>query len=141
MNILRNTIGVLLGLAVSAIIITIGVRINPDWIQYSQIAPFERWRFVLKSVRHKDYFFVALLISSGIAAAMGGVVTALVVKYAKVAYAILIGFILLIAAIADLIIFPYHPTFYKVAIFFVYFPASWIGGKIVQILTRKKQTD
>ncbi len=65
----------------------------------------------------KIIFFVALLVSSGIGAMIGGVVTALVVKYAKVAYAILIGFILLFIAMLDVIIFPFHPTFYKISIF------------------------
>ena len=62
-------------------------------MNYEEIAPFQQWRKVLQSVEHRPFFFVALLISSGIAATVGGVVTAIIVKYAKVAYAILIGFI------------------------------------------------
>ncbi len=68
---------------------------------------------------------------------IGGVVTALGVKYAKVAYAILIGFILLFIAMLDVIIFPFHPTFYKISIFLIFFPFSWIGGKVVEVLTNK----
>ena len=130
MNFLRNTFAVIIGLAVAALIITLGIRLNSSWITYEDFTPFKRWETLLKSVEHKPYFFVALLISSGIAATVGGVVTAIVVKYAKVAYAILIGFILLFIAMLDIIIFPYHPTFYKILIFLSFFPFAWIGGKI-----------
>lgn len=116
MNFLRNTFAVIIGLAVAALIITLGIRLNSSWITYEDFTPFKRWETLLKSVEHKPYFFVALLISSGIAATVGGVVTAIVVKYAKVAYAILIGFILLFIAMLDIIIFPYHPTFYKIQV-------------------------
>ena len=139
MNFLRNTLAVVIGLAVAALIISVGIRLNPSWVNYEEISPFQQWERVLKSVRHKPYFFVALLISSGVAATVGGVVTAVIVKYAKVAYAILIGFILLFAAMLDIIIFPYHPTFYKISIFLIFFPFSWIGGKITEIIYERKK--
>jgi len=138
-NFLRNTVGVLVGLFVAGFIITLGVRLNPQWISYEEFAPFEHWRSLLKSVQDNDYFFVALLFSSGIGATIGGVITAIIVKYAKVAYAILIGFILLFVAMLDIIIFPYHPTFYKIIIFLVFFPASWLGGKIIEIISMKAE--
>ncbi len=139
MNFLRNTFAVILGLAVAALIITLGIRLNSSWITYEDFTPFKRWETLLKSVEHKPYFFVALLISSGIAATVGGVVTAIVVKYAKVAYAILIGFILLFIAMLDIIIFPYHPTFYKILIFLTFFPFAWIGGKITEVIYERKK--
>ncbi|MCQ4036254.1 hypothetical protein [Kaistella montana] len=139
MNFLRNTFAVIIGLAVAALIITLGIRLNSSWITYEDFTPFKRWETLLKSVEHKPYFFVALLISSGIAATVGGVVTAIVVKYAKVAYAILIGFILLFIAMLDIIIFPYHPTFYKILIFLTFFPFSWIGGKIIEVIYERKK--
>jgi len=139
MNFIRNTIGVLVGLAVAFLIITLGIRLNPSWIVYDEFAPFQHWENLLKSVEHKPYFFVALLISSGIASTIGGVVTAMIVKYAKVAYAILIGFILLFIAMLDIIIFPYHPTFYKIIIFLIFFPFAWIGGKIVEVIYERKK--
>ena len=139
MNFLRNTFAVIIGLAVAALIITLGIRLNSSWITYEDFTPFKRWETLLKSVEHKPYFFVALLISSGIAATVGGVITAIVVKYAKVAYAILIGFILLFIAMLDIIIFPYHPTFYKILIFLTFFPFSWIGGKIIEVIYERKK--
>lgn len=139
MNFLRNTFAVIIGLAVAALIITLGIRLNSSWITYEDFTPFKRWETLLKSVEHKPYFFVALLISSGIAATIGGVVTAIVVKYAKVAYAILIGFILLFIAMLDIIIFPYHPTFYKILIFLTFFPFAWIGGKITEVIYERKK--
>ena len=139
MNFLRNTFAVIIGLAVAALIITLGIRLNSSWITYEDFTPFKRWETLLKSVEHKPYFFVALLISSGIAATVGGVVTAIVVKYAKVAYAILIGFILLFIAMLDIIVFPYHPTFYKILIFLTYFPFAWMGGKITEFIYERKK--
>ena len=139
MNFLRNTFAVITGLFVAALLISIGVRINSSWITYEGFTPFQRWETLLKSMEHKPYFFVALLISSGIAATVGGVVTAIIVKYAKVAYAILIGFILLFIAMLDIIIFPYHPTFYKILIFLTFFPFAWIGGKITEVIYERKK--
>lgn len=139
MSFLRNTIAVLVGLGVAAVLISLGVRLNSAWITYDEFAPFEHWRELLQAMEHKPYFFVALLISSGIAATVGGVVTAIIVKYAKVAYAILIGFILLFIAMLDIIIFPYHPTFYKILIFLTFFPFAWIGGKITEVIYERKK--
>lgn len=139
MNFLRNTFAVLVGLAIAALIITAGVRLNPSWINYDELTPFQQWRRVLQSVRYEPYFFVALLVSSGIAATVGGVFTAMIVKYAKVAYAILIGFILLFIAMLDIIIFPYHPTFYKILIFLTFFPFAWIGGKVTEVIYERKK--
>ena len=139
MNFLRNTFAVITGLFVAALLISLGVRINSSWITYEGFTPFQRWETLLKTVEHKPYFFVALLISSGIAATVGGVVTAVIVKYAKVAYAILIGFILLFIAMLDIIIFPYHPTFYKILIFLTFFPFAWIGGKIIEVIYERKK--
>ena len=139
MNFLRNTFAVIIGLAVAALIITLGIKLNSSWITYEDFTPFKRWETLLKSVEHKPYFFVALLISSGIAATVGGVVTAIVVKYAKVAYAILIGFILLFIAMLDIIVFPYHPTFHKILIFLTFFPFAWMGGKITEVIYERKK--
>lgn len=139
MNFLRNTFAVLVGLAVAGILISLGVRLNSAWITYEEYAPFKHWKSLLQSMEHKPYFFVALLISSGIGATIGGVVTAVLVKYAKVAYAILIGFILLFIAMLDIIIYPYHPTFYKILIFLTFFPCAWMGGKITEIIYKRKK--
>ena len=98
MYFLRNTIGVLAGLTVAALIITLGVKIDSDWITYKEFAPFEHWERLLQSVQKKDSFFIALLFFGGLGVTFGGVVTAMIVKYAKVAYAILIGFIMLFIA-------------------------------------------
>lgn len=139
MNFLRNTFAVIMGLAVAAFLISLGIRLNSSWVTYNEFPPFREWESLLKSVEHKPYFFVVLLISSGIAATVGGVVTAVIVKYAKVAYAILIGFILLFIGMLDIIIYPYHPTFYKILIFLTFFPFAWMGGKITEVLYERKK--
>jgi len=139
MSFLRNTIGVLAGLAVAALIITFGIKIDSDWITYREFAPFEHWERLLQSVQKKDSFFVALLFFGGLGVTFGGVVTAMIVKYAKVAYAILIGFIMLFIAMLDVILYPYHPVFYKISIFLIFFPFSWIGGKITEVIYERRK--
>lgn len=139
MDFLRNTLGVLVGLAVSGLIITFGIRLNSEWITYEHFSPFQKWGRFLKSMEGREDFFAVLLVLSGISATVGGIATAIIVKYAKVAYAILIGFILLFLAMLDVIIFPYHPTFYKLCIFLTFFPFSWVGGKITEVIYERKK--
>ncbi len=139
MNFLRNTLGVLLGLAAAGVIISLCLKTNPSWIVYKEFAPFEHWESILQNASGKSGFFWTLLASSGLGVTIGGVITAVVVKYAKVAYAILIGFIMLFIAMLDIIIFPYHPTFYKILIFITYFPFAWIGGKIVEVIYERNK--
>ena len=104
MNFLRNTFAVLVGLGIAAFIITLGIRTNPKWIIFENFAPFEHWGKFLKSMQHDEGFFWFLLFISGVGTTVGGVATAIVVKYAKVAYAILIGFILLFAALLQALV-------------------------------------
>lgn len=128
-----------MGLAVAGLIISVGIRINPDWVTYEKFSPFQNWEKFLFSMRKNNAFWVFLLFLSGIGASVGGVVTAMIVKYAKVAYAILIGFILLFCAMLDIIIFPYHPTFYKICIFLTFFPFAWLGGKITEVIYERNR--
>lgn len=139
MNFLRNTLGVIVGLAVAGLIISVGIRINPDWMTYEKFSPFQNWEKFLFSMRNNTAFWVFFLFLSGIGASVGGVATAMIVKYAKVAYAILIGFILLFCAMLDIIIFPYHPTFYKISIFLTFFPFAWLGGKITEVIYERNR--
>ncbi|MBW8361611.1 MAG: hypothetical protein K0M56_05415 [Kaistella sp.] len=139
MNFLRNTFAVLVGLGITALIITLGIRLNPQWIPSDDFTPFENWDQFLQKVQHDNAFFLVLLLLSGIGSMVGGVATAIIVKYAKVAYAILIGFIMLFLAMLDIIIYSYHPTFYKICIFLTFFPFAWIGGKIVEVIYERKK--
>lgn len=139
MNFLRNTFAVLVGLVIAGLIITLGIRAFPKWVTFDAFAPFEHWQRFLESMKNNDAFFGFLLFISGLGTTVGGVVTAMIVKYAKVAYAILIGFIMLFIAMLDVIILPYHPTFYKISIFLVFFPFAWMGGKIVEIIYERNK--
>jgi len=147
MNFLRNTFSILIGLFVSMIIITLGITLNSEWINqewvvsrnYNPIIPFEKWQGVVKHA--STWFFVALLISGGIASIIGGFVTALLVKEAKIAYSMFLGFILYLIGIVDNVTTPGHPTWYNIAIFFVLFPFAWLGGKIVDKYLNKKKVN
>nr|WP_314493600.1 hypothetical protein [uncultured Chryseobacterium sp.] len=139
MSFIRNTFAVLVGLVIAGLIITLGIRAFPKWVTFEAFAPFEHWQRFLESMRHDDAFFGFLLFISGLGSTVGGVATAIIVKYAKVAYAILIGFIMLFIAMLDIIIYPYHPTFYKISIFLIFFPFAWMGGKIVEVIYERKK--
>lgn len=133
---IRNTIAFLAGLLIALTIITFSVMINDYWITYNYKGiPLEHWRSVVGTA--KGEFFLALIIASGVASIFGGVVCALIVKKAKSAYAMLIGFVLLLLAITDIILIKGHPTWYKVSIFFVFFPCSWLGAELVDWIERK----
>ncbi len=139
MNFLRNTFGIILGLAAAGLIISLGIRLNPEWVTYDHFSPFQNWEHFLESRKGDTRFFAFLLVLTGISSTVGGVVTAIIVKYAKVAYAILIGFILLFITMLDIIIYPYHPTFFKICIFLTFFPFAWFGGKITEVIYDRKR--
>ena len=106
MNFLRNTLGIIVGLGVAALVISLGIRLNPEWVTYDHFTPFQNWERFLESRQNDNRFFAFLLVITGVASSIGGVATAIIVKYAKVAYAILIGFILLFITMLDIIVFP-----------------------------------
>ena len=139
MEFLRNTFAVVVGLFVSDMVISLGIRLNADWVTFTNFTPFQNWETFLEKRQNDTEFYWILLLLSGISATIGGVISAMIVRYAKVAYALLIGFILLFLAMLDIIIFPYHPTFYKIGIFLTFFPFSWVGGKIVSVIYDKNK--
>lgn len=139
----RNTLSVLAGLALALTIITLAVTANKAWFdELDNIVlrqkgdVFYYWQSVVKQA--PTNFFIALLISSGVASTLGGVLTAFLVKRARQAYALLVGFILFFMAIIDIIIITDHPTWYEISMFFIFYPFSWLGGKIVDILSKRK---
>ncbi len=142
-TILRNTISVLLGLAVVYLIINLGITLNAERLGWTDEEVFPEWRHILKYFSRgdgKNYrldFFGLMLLISGIAALCGGVVTAILVRRAKQAYAMLIGFILLLVALGDITFTPFHPTWYEILICPVLFTFSWIGGLIIDIIYKK----
>lgn len=140
--IFRNTMAVLAGLAIALTLILIGITLNKNWfdelsgIELTQKGDvFYYWQSVLKQA--PTNFFIALHVSSGVGALVGGVVTAFLVKRAHEAYAMIIGMILFSLAVLNILIFKGHPTWYIIAQFFIYFPFSWLGGKIVAELIKK----
>ena len=130
----RNTLGVIAGLLVATTVITIAINLDTRWMEYDGDFPYKHRKTVLKTA--KDEISIALFVSAGFASILGGITTALIVKEAKQAYAMLIGFILFGIAILDIMFTP-HPLYYKIAIFFIFFPFSWLGGKIVDVMYKK----
>ncbi|MGB6083708.1 hypothetical protein [Moheibacter sp.] len=139
---LRNFFAVILGLAVAMVIITFGITLNDNWIEYDYSRfPYEHWNRVIKYAARtpevRDEFFLALLFSNGVGAIFGGLVTAILVTKAKKAYAVFVGFILFLIALGDVIFTAYHPTWYELSIMPVLFFFSWLGGLVTDLVSKK----
>src|SRR5690606_12444137 len=141
-TVLRNFFAVILGLAVAMAIITFGITLNENWIEYDYSRfPYEHWNRVIKYAARtpeiRDEFFLALLFSNGVGAIFGGLVTAIIVPKAKKAYAVFVGFILFLIALGDVIFTAYHPTWYEISILPVLFFFSWLGGLVTDLVSKK----
>lgn len=139
---LRNFIAVLIGLGIALVVITFGITLNENWIEYDYSKfPYEHWNRVIKHAARtpeiRNEFFLALLFSCGLGAICGGVVTAMLVPKAKKAYAVFVGFILFVIALLDVIFTPNHPTWYELSIMPVLFFFSWLGGVIIDFVSKK----
>ena len=139
---LRNFLAVIIGLAVALVIITLGITLNDNWIEYDYSKfPYEHWnrviRYAARTPEVRDEFFLALLFSCGIGAIFGGLITAMIVTKAKKAYAVFVGFILFFIALLDVIFTPNHPTWYELSIMPVLFFFSWLGGLITDLISKK----
>lgn len=138
---IKNSLAVLAGLAVALTIILLAITANKVWfdeletIELAKKADvFVYWQDVLRQA--PDNFFIALLVSCGIGAMIGGVTTAFLVKKARQAYAIMVGALLFTGAILDIFMFK-HPTWYQISLILIFFPCAWMGGKLVDILIKK----
>jgi hypothetical protein len=141
-TILRNSIAVLIGLAVALTLIMFGIQLNDNWIEYDYSKfPYEHWNRVIKYAARtpevRDEFFIVLLASLGVGASFGGLVTAIIVTKAKKAYAVFVGFILFLIALGDVIFTAYHPTWYELSIMPVTFFFSWLGGLLTDLVSKK----
>ncbi|MFA5620602.1 MAG: hypothetical protein WDA08_09880 [Weeksellaceae bacterium] len=139
---LRNFLAVILGLVVATAIVTFGITLNDNWIEYDYSKfPYEHWQrviqYAINTPKVKDSFFAALLLSGGVGAIFGGLVTAIFVKNAKKAYAVFVGFLLFLIAYTDVIFNPGHPTWYELSILPVLFFFSWLGGLLTDLVTKK----
>ncbi|MDD3458675.1 MAG: hypothetical protein PHO74_04305 [Weeksellaceae bacterium] len=140
--ILRNTLAVIIGLGVAMLVITFGISLNENWIEYDYSKfPYEHWnrviRYAAQTPKIRDEFFIALLFSCGVGAIIGGLITAAIVKTAKKAYAAFVGFLLFLIAYLDVIFTPHHPTWYEISILPVMFFFSWLGGLLTDLISTK----
>lgn len=142
-NLVKNTLAVLAGVSVALTTISLGLMINKQWfgelnnIKLQTIGDiFIYWKSILAQA--PTNFFIALLVAYGIGSILGGMITAFFVQKAKKAYAMFIGFILFGIAIIDCAFIAEHPTWYFICLLFVFFPFSWLGGKITEELRRNR---
>jgi hypothetical protein len=144
MKIIQNFGGILMGLFVALLIITIGITIDHRWFKpvtsheinhWADV--YKHWSCILKETRQE--FFIGLFISCSIGSLVGGIVTAMIVKKAKVAYSMVVGLILLFIASFEVILIKNHPVWYRFTFWLAFFPFSWIGSKIIEKVTEKNK--
>ncbi|WP_103326731.1 hypothetical protein [Bacteroidetes bacterium endosymbiont of Geopemphigus sp.] len=125
---LKNILAIFLGLFIGIAVTFSGSGMAKEWFTEPSSLNFSQWQEVIRQAPAE--FFIILLISYALGSLMGGVTTAFFVSTAKEAYAFLIGFILFVFSCVH--IFCYRmPFWFELSTFFVFFPASWLGGKLV----------
>lgn len=125
---LKNILAIFLGLFIGLAVIFSGSGMGKEWFTEIRSLDFSQWQEVIRQAPAE--FFIILLISYALGSLMGGITTAFFVNTAKEAYAFLIGFILF--TFSCLHVFCYRmPFWFELSTFFVFFPASWLGGKLV----------
>lgn len=130
---LRNVLAVSLGTIMGVAIILGGMGIAKEWFTEIRSTPFQEWQEVLNFAPFE--FFVAILVSYGIGAMLGGLSAAFFVRTAKQAYTLLIGLILFL--LAGIHVFSYTlPFWFEASTFCVFFPFSWLGGKLVKFIQK-----
>ncbi|XOD67596.1 MAG: hypothetical protein ACMUEL_06615 [Flavobacteriales bacterium Tduv] len=122
-----------LGMIVGITVILGGIGIAKEWFTEIRSTPFQEWQEVSNFAPLE--FFISVLVSYGIGAMLGGLSTALFVPTAKQAYSLLIGLILFI--LSGLHVFSYTlPFWLEASTFCVFFPFSWLGGKLVNFIKK-----
>lgn len=96
---------------------------------------YENWSFVIQNA--SDKFFAFLLVSCSLGSVVGGITAAMIVKRAKVAYAVFIGFLLTFISWIDIFFAEGHPLWYISLLNIVLFSFSWLGGKITSLLSKE----
>lgn len=128
---LRNVLAISFGTIVGVAVILTGMTIAKEWFTEIRSTPLQEWQEVLNFAPFG--FFVAMLVCYGISAMLGGLSTAFFVHKAKQAYALLIGLILFL--LAGIHVFLYAlPFWFETSTFCIFFPFSWLGGKLVKFI-------
>lgn len=125
---IKNTSAILLGLFMGIAVIFSASGMAKEWFIEIRPLAFYQWQEII--LRAPTIFFVVLLISYALGSLIGGITTAFFVNEAKEAYAFLIGFLLFFFSCIH-IFFYRMPFWFELSTFFIFFPASWIGGKIL----------
>lgn len=134
---IRNILGVLVGLIVAASFITSVLYIG--WSMYP-LPENVSW-FVPESYKHLDraiypgtYLFEIMAYALG--AFLGGCAVAMIVKLAKPAYAMLIGLIIFIFVLVKFIMIP-HPGWFNFLSPLPILPMGYFGGKLIDNIYKK----
>ncbi len=134
---LRNTVGIILGLIVTASILIIILYVGWSFYPLPEKVEFLN----LKTYKRSDQTFytgsyIFEMISYIISTFLGGVTVASIVKVAKPAYSTLIGVIIFLLLLIKLVMIPYPFWFYIISILLIlpmgYFSGKWIEKLIAQ---------
>lgn len=134
---LRNIVGIILGLIITASFLTIILYIGWSFYPLPEKVEFldpKTYKFSDKTLYTGSYIFE--MISYIISTFLGGVTVASIVRVAKPAYSTLIGVIVFLLLLIKLVMIPYPFWFYIISILLIlpmgYFSGKWIEKIITQ---------
>ncbi|WP_223843721.1 hypothetical protein [Blattabacterium cuenoti] len=130
----RNILSVFLGVIISIIEILYFIKIIKRWFLKIKFIPLNKLKYIF--FKAPTEFFLILIFFYAFSALLGGLITAFFVKNAKIAYAILTGFILFLIALFHIFFYPL-PLWFKIIILPLFLPFSYLGGYFIEIIQKK----
>ncbi|WP_185851379.1 hypothetical protein [Blattabacterium cuenoti] len=132
----RNIFSVFIGIIVSITEIIIATKLVKKWfINNIQLIPLKNLQDVF--IHAPTKFFIILIFFYTLSPFLGGIITAFFVRKAKKAYAVLNGFILFFIVLIH-IYFCSFPFWFKIIIFPIFLPLSYLGGELIENFYKKK---
>ncbi|WP_185870303.1 hypothetical protein [Blattabacterium cuenoti] len=131
----RNIFSVIIGIGVSITEILSAIELIKKWFVKIQFIPLKNLQDIF--IYAPTEFFIILTFFYAISSFIGGITTALFVKIAKKAYAVLNGFILFIIAFIHIFLYTL-PLWFKIIIFPIFFSFSYLGGEFIENFYKKK---
>ncbi|WP_185869401.1 hypothetical protein [Blattabacterium cuenoti] len=131
----QNIFSVFIGIIISILEIFYAIKFIKKWFIEIEFIPLIKLKYIFNEAPNK--FFLILILFYAFSPILGGIVTAFFAKNAKKAHAILTGIILFFIILFHLLFYRY-PLWFKIIILPLFFPFSYLGGKFIEFLQRKK---
>ncbi|WP_185855325.1 hypothetical protein [Blattabacterium cuenoti] len=136
---LRNIFSVFTGVIISITEILFFIKFTKIWFFRIKLIPLVKMKYIF--INASNNFFLILILLCTFSVLSGNIITAFIVKYAKIAYARLTGIISLLIILLYILFFPLTNfiKFIMVSIFFILsYLSSFLSKKLIKILHRNK---